>query len=456
MTVFLSYSSRDKAGIQPVLSVLGLAREQVWWDQSLGTGSAWWTGVVEQIRQCDVFILAVSQNSLNSRSCRAELQYAQQVGKPVLPVQIGHVEAIRATPFAATQVLDYRKPRVDTGIQLIEDLRRLRASSPPLPDPLPPDPPMPYAYLMRLTTDVSGPILMPTEQVQMLAELKTRLNEDGEDASARGDIARLLFQLRDRADTTPDTRAEIDSIVEAVGLVRPGIGRFNKWMLAGVGALLVVATAVAVAVLVSRPEHGSKLVTTSELGVLLLTDEEVPQVLGRSDFEPGQIDVRTFDNRAVTNPPKCLGAFYNASDAVYKGSGYTASRNQPLKVGVPQTVLVVYQSAIRFSSHEQAKDFVRSSADNWKACANQPVQMTEISQPSGEQVLSTWKFAPLHDNGLQIVQTVDLEGGDAACQHVLRAEANVIIEVNACGGKVTDEAEQIAAAMAAKMPQVTR
>jgi hypothetical protein len=82
--------------------------------------------------------------------------------------------------------------------------------------------------------------------------------------------------------------------------------------------------------------------------------------------------------------------------------------------------------------------------------------MTEISQPSGEQVLSTWKFAPLHDNGLQIVQTVDLEGGDAACQHVLRAEANVIIEVNACGGKVTDEAEQIAAAMAAKMPQVTR
>jgi hypothetical protein len=448
--VFLSYSNRDKAHIQRVTSALGMAREKVWWDQELGGGLEWWKTIIEQIQQCDVFILALSQHSLDSTACRAELEYAQALGKPVFPVQVGPVTDIRSTPFAATQLLDYRRPQDSTGIRLIDDVRRLRRSSPPLPQHMPPEPPMPYEFLMRWNAELTDRKLLPVKQLQLLNEMVSRLNEVGDDSTARKDIARSLFQLHDRADTDPEVRAAVESLAAAQDLDRPRDGRFlRKWLFAG-AALLLVAVVAATAVFVWP---GSKLVTLSELGGVLLTEEEVPEVLGKSDLEYGKIDPKTSDNQAETIPEACLGAFYNANDAVYKKSGIKASRNQPLKVGAPDTV-VIYQSAIRFDSPDRAADFVRASAENWKGCANQLVEVKETT-PDGTLLTSTWKFAPLEDQGNQIVQRVNQDGGNAACQHVLHAAENVIIEVNACGDRVSDEAQRIAQAMAAKMPEVT-
>ena len=88
--LFVSYASQDRAAIDNLLTALQRAHE-VWVDEDLGGGETWWRTILEQIRGCEVFIVAVSNNSLASKPCQAELSYAEALQRPILPVQVGPV-----------------------------------------------------------------------------------------------------------------------------------------------------------------------------------------------------------------------------------------------------------------------------------------------------------------------------------------------------------------------------
>ena len=136
MGVFVSCASRDRALVEPLLKALRRARHAVWIDEELTGGEAWWRTILEQIRACDVFIVALSKNMLESKACQAELRYAQDLGKPILPVQIGPLDNMRINPLAHMQVIDYRDPSIDTGIELVSSVHTRRTTANPLPDPL--------------------------------------------------------------------------------------------------------------------------------------------------------------------------------------------------------------------------------------------------------------------------------------------------------------------------------
>ena len=212
MAVFVSYSSRDDAAVQTLLNALRLAREQVWLDEDLEVGESWWRTILEQIRGCDVFLVAVSDNSAESKPCQAELKYAQDLGKPVLPVQIGPVDAVRTHPLAAIQWIDFRKPTVDTGVELVATMHAQQAKRVPLPDPLPVEPAMPFEYLMRLASMLDGPMSLQ-DQSALLSALRTGLVEDGHDIAARRDITNLLHQLRDHPDVMWRIRTEVEAVL---------------------------------------------------------------------------------------------------------------------------------------------------------------------------------------------------------------------------------------------------
>ncbi len=217
MGVFVSYSSRDKDAVKSLSQDLQDAGEQVWLDQRLGGGDAWWRAILEQIRGCEVFVFALSQNSIQSKPCQAELRYAQDLGLPILPVQVGLVDSMQLNPLATVQTLDYRNPTPKAGMQVITALNRARAQRQPLPSPLPGEPLVPFEYLIRLYHTISSPnYLSPPEQAALVAQLQLGLREDGEHDAARKDIAMLLNKLRDREDVTYRTRTEVDTVLAAI------------------------------------------------------------------------------------------------------------------------------------------------------------------------------------------------------------------------------------------------
>jgi hypothetical protein len=217
MGVFVSYSSRDKDAVTRLTQDLQDTDEQVWLDQRLGGGDAWWRAILEQIRGCDVFIFALSQNSIQSKPCQAELHYAQELGLPILPVQVGPVDSMQLNPLATVQTVDYRTSTSTAGMRLLAALHRARTQRQPLPSPLPAEPTVPFEYLIRLYTTIAGTDqLSPRDQAALVTQLQFGLREDGDHDAARKDIAMLLTKLRDREDVTYRTRTDVDSILAAL------------------------------------------------------------------------------------------------------------------------------------------------------------------------------------------------------------------------------------------------
>jgi hypothetical protein len=216
MGLFISYSSRDGAALAKVTAALRRAHIEAWLDEELTGGEAWWNAILEQIRGCEVFIAALSKNYLESKPCQAELRYAQDLGRPILPVQIGPLDSMRVNPLASVQAIDYQNPSIDSGIELIAAVHARKVNAAPLPSPLPEPPPVPFAYLMRLNTAIAAPELSAAEQAQLFSDLNSGLDTDGHEPSARRDLIQLLIRLRDRPDITWKTRTDVEKVLTAV------------------------------------------------------------------------------------------------------------------------------------------------------------------------------------------------------------------------------------------------
>lgn len=217
MKVFVSYSSHDADAVRRLAGDLQRARVQVWYDLDLGGGESWWVSILGQIRECEVFVFALSDESLRSKPCRAELDYAKALGLPILPVQIGPVSTYRTDPIFATQLIDYRGSTTQSGIELVSALHESVARRTELPDPLPEPPAIPYEYLLRLGADIrSSTDLAAQSQAAMVFELRTALNDE-DDAEVKDDIRELLRTLRARRDVIYPIVREIDSILARLG-----------------------------------------------------------------------------------------------------------------------------------------------------------------------------------------------------------------------------------------------
>ncbi|MGY1623431.1 toll/interleukin-1 receptor domain-containing protein [Geodermatophilus sp. SYSU D00965] len=220
--VFVSYSRKDEANVRQLVADLEGARLAVWHDVALSGGDPWWQEILRQIRACDVFLFATSDHAFASKPCRAELGYARDLGLPVLPVQVGHVERLRTSPVADLQVIDYQQPTSAAAIRLLSALGEARAQRRELPDPLPTPPPVPFAYLLRLGSAIEAENLTPVEQGSLIRQLRECL-ETEEDEGVRGDALDLLRALRQRPDVTYRNAGEIDQVLaEYAGRAVPG------------------------------------------------------------------------------------------------------------------------------------------------------------------------------------------------------------------------------------------
>ena len=158
----------------------------------------------------------LTRNSLASKPCRAELAYAQALGVPILPVQIGPVDSLRTAPISEIQIVDYRERTSASGISLISAIQDSSAQRRELPDPLPEPPQVPFEYLMRLGSAIEAAQLSPNEQGDLVRQLRECLETEDDDGvleDARG----LLRALRRRPDVTYRNASEIDALLAGSG-----------------------------------------------------------------------------------------------------------------------------------------------------------------------------------------------------------------------------------------------
>src|SRR3954452_24191544 len=212
MWLFISYSRKDESAVRELISDLERAHLSAWHDQELRGGDPWWQDILRRIRQCDVFVFVMSQDSLASKPCLAELSYARALGLPILPVQVGPVGTLRLTPVADLQVIDYRERTLAKGLALLDAVQESVTERGPLPDPLPKPPPVPFEYLLRLGTAIGAAQLTPDQQGDFIHQLRECL-ETEEDEGVKDDARELLRALRRRPDITYRNAAAVDQLL---------------------------------------------------------------------------------------------------------------------------------------------------------------------------------------------------------------------------------------------------
>jgi len=517
MALFISYSSQDRSTVDALLAALRRGQQQVWFDQELGGGDAWWAKICEQIRNCDVFIVALSNSWLQSKPSQAELRYAQALGRPILPVRIGGVDSMRVNPVATLQIIDYRDPTVDAGIQLVTAVHALQAKPEPLPDPLPEEPPVPFGYITRLGNTLAEKELSPQQQIQLLVELRSGFEEDGDDPSARSDIAQLLRMLRLRHDVTYRTRTEIDNVlasIEAAGTAAPagasatsdaetptpttptqagtgpqpvsprparpsataGVGRgaaqdggLNKRLIViGAAVLAVVAVVAIVAVLItqggkSKPAPRAATPNTAPNTAPSSAPGSAPSAINLDSYLLGASDIGPI----VADPNMVV----SEKTSGMRNPRWTLSNPDCVGAFEPITDAVYRASgytavagqAVHTAGEEPTHRVFESvvafpSAD--QASARVQTSADKWKACTGQVTLTVngkstgWTFGDVVGTVPRIAQQRTQTEGSRICHHVLRAASNVVVDVLVCGPDAeTGQAGRIAEQISAKVGQ---
>jgi hypothetical protein len=213
--VFVSYSRTNLDAVTQLIQDLEAIGVPTWHDQTLTGGQRWWDTILGNIRDCDIFVFALSPESWASEACRSELAYVQQLSKAVLPVLVADGINLNLLPAAIKEieVTDYRRCDKGAAFALVKSINTA-PSAPPLPDPLPSPPPVPVSYLSNLKEriDSSAP-LSSQEQISLIFELEAALR----DGRAPAELQDLLLSLRRRDDLLAKIAARIDEAVLAVG-----------------------------------------------------------------------------------------------------------------------------------------------------------------------------------------------------------------------------------------------
>jgi hypothetical protein len=202
--LFVSYARENKRDVDQLVDLLQLAGYEAWVDRKLRGGQSWWQEVLRAIAESDAFIAMVSRDALNSTACRRELDWAEALGVPVLPVAIEPLSMALPSRLSSRQIVDYSEPelRDRAALQVAGGLAAL-PPAPPLPDGLPGPPPAPLSYLTDLIDMVGRPEPLDHEQQrQIISRLEPALRSvDPEERRGGRDI---LAWFRSRADLYED------------------------------------------------------------------------------------------------------------------------------------------------------------------------------------------------------------------------------------------------------------
>lgn len=224
MKFFVSYAQQN-AGL-PELT--GLVRDLdrlgavAWIDKDLTGGEPWWERILNQIRTCDAYLFVVTKESVQSRPCQAELEWAVANRRLILPVKIGDVPEWRIPEvLASSQIIDYTR-RGQSGDAAVDCLLALRSAvdhlsvseTQPAPDPAPPAPEVPFSIWQRLQPYLEAPELPLAKQEEFLREVKVHRDDVDSD---RMSLVELLMQFRSRRDVAFAVAMDIDGLLRDLG-----------------------------------------------------------------------------------------------------------------------------------------------------------------------------------------------------------------------------------------------
>lgn len=221
-TAFISYARADGAVASQLADGLSRSGIDVWIDRRLEGGQDWWDEILDRIESADYFVFALSSNSLDSVACQREYEYAVELERRILPVQVGEVrsEMLLEERLGRIQRVSFDSSDVGTTLDVIRSLTSL-PPAPPIPSGVQ-RPGLPMSYIGRLRAKIlSSNELNPDAQ----RSLASQLVEEFEKAHDQSEIVLLADHMINRSDILFSVANRLNE--EVIHRVGPATGAGN-------------------------------------------------------------------------------------------------------------------------------------------------------------------------------------------------------------------------------------
>lgn len=205
MLVFVSYCLRDLPLVKPLVLELGVLGHNVLYEPKMPAGQILWSHVLESINACDVFLLGITDHTLQSESRTLELQYARRLGKPVFGVLLS--ELTKTLPPEFSQALDYISPTKQADDNLAKLLKTVPSRMQVSEDAVEPDWLIP---LMKLHSLVRAPHIDPADQQMIILNLQEFLERQETFRATRA----ILKSFATRRDIDADVQADVKDTIK--------------------------------------------------------------------------------------------------------------------------------------------------------------------------------------------------------------------------------------------------
>jgi hypothetical protein len=171
MEIFISYAHEDEELIAELRKDLELGGHNIWLDKKIDGGDEWWDEILSRIRSCNLYILAVSGNSIESDPCLIEMHYAQSLQRHFLPVMVRRVNpAFLPAEITHHHLIDYTRPSKEDAFRLSAAISKA-AENRDLPDPLPPAPEIPVTPLREAKVLIDGEVELDLASQQKILKV---------------------------------------------------------------------------------------------------------------------------------------------------------------------------------------------------------------------------------------------------------------------------------------------
>ena len=206
------------------------------------------------------------------------------------------------------------------------------------------------------------------------------------------------------------------------------------------------------------PPSASGPFLASAIDSVLLTPSEITNITGGKfkGYPNGPVELinsslGTSDNTHAIDPPECAGVIFGADQRVYADTGYEAIRDRTLGNTVSDIDDLVEQTAVVFSTADQAQAVLTSSTAQWRQCAGgHPAP--DPRYPAGSPAAAPPEYSIGQDAGyergwgwyltnvvvgdglitLRMSAVDNLNGNAPACQLALGVRDNVVVKAKTC------------------------
>jgi PknH-like protein len=256
----------------------------------------------------------------------------------------------------------------------------------------------------------------------------------------------------------------------------PARGKALRWAVIGLSAIAVIAAALAVPITMHQapsPAAGNAQsdepspdantaeppsATASAPAVRTVSSARLPELLPSASTLADLLIVKdlvqvtdgeSLYTTSTTDRPDCGGAINVGLPVAYDGSGFTAIRLQEYHDVPGQTYQYgVTEAVSAFPSDQQAQAFVSTEASRWAKCKYKTVALLN----DGSEAFSAIVLPPETNAGVLSASTLNKRSSGLGCQRALKAQRNIVIDVQICSPGGSAQAPSLIAQIADRIP----